>query len=140
MPERTADTEVNGIAGWLWEHMGEIKKGEREISYRELRRILPRFGYALEHPNNNAIELVKREIEVRGLFRKTEVVVEKRINSIPYPGDNRFVTLQVLKQVRRLCRLTADDGVDSLAFYDNEAVVDSFINQYRGVLNRLARR
>ena len=33
--------------------------------------------------------------------------------------------------VRKICQLTDDDGVASDAFYDQEAVVDAFINKYR---------
>jgi death-on-curing protein len=68
------------------------------------------------------------------------MVVEKRLSSIPYPGENPFVSISSLKHVRKLCHLTAEDGIDSAAFYDADTVIDSFINQYRGVLRKLARR
>jgi death-on-curing protein len=44
-----------------------------------------------------------------------------------------------IKALRRLCGLTEADGVDSSAFYDDEAIVDSFVNRYRTVLRRLAK-
>lgn len=34
---------------------------------------------------------------------------------------------------RRICNLTGEDGVDSGAFYISQAIVDAFINKYRGV-------
>lgn len=68
------------------------------------------------------------------------MIERKRIGSIAFPGETRLVGLSKIKQVRRMCQLTEADGVESSAFYGGADVVDVFINEYRTVLRRLARR
>ncbi len=137
---RAADDEVDAIADWIYKHMYRVERGERQITFRELKRILGGFGYNLENPNKNSIDVVKREVRLKGLIRKTEVIETKRITSIGYPRETEFVPIGTLKHIRRVCKLTEEDGIDSLAFYDEEAVIDAFINKHRTVLRRLARR
>jgi hypothetical protein len=49
------------------------------------------------------------------------------------------VGLALTKEIRRMCSLTEQDGVDSASFYAGADMVDAFVNQYRTVLRRLAR-
>jgi death-on-curing protein len=137
---RRSDEEVAAIANWIYKRIAKVERGERQITYRELRRVLGRFGYSLENPKGNSIDVIKHETRVKGVFRKEKIVVSKRINSISYPGDTRFVTVRDLKHARRICNLREEDGIDSLAFYDEDAVLDTFINEYRTILRRLAHR
>lgn len=137
---RSADEEVDAIGDWIYKHMYRVERGERQITFRDLKRILTGFGYALENPNKNSIDIVKKEVRLKGIIRKTEVTETKRITSIGYPRETEFVPIGTLKHVRRVCKLTEEDGVDSLAFYDDEAVIDAFINKHRTTLRRLARR
>src|SRR5262249_40406108 len=136
----SADEEVNAIARWIRDHEDRVERGERPITFRELRRILGTFRFALENPNNNSIDLVKIETEKGGFLRPTATTVRKRIGSIGFPGDTKIVPVRTIKYVRQQCRLREEDGVDSAAFYDDVEVVDAFINEYRNVLRRLARR
>ena len=99
-----------------------------------------KFGYTLENPKGNSIDIMKAETETKGFFRSTAREVRKRIGNIAYPGDNRTVPLRTMKYLRELCRLREEDGVDSGSFYDELEIVDTFINQYRTVLRKLARR
>src|SRR5260370_3088158 len=139
-PEKqTADEEVSRIADWIAERAWKIERGERRITYRDRRRLLKQFDYCLDDPDGNAIDIVKLESERKGIFR-TPTAVKKRINNIPYPGENKIVPLSVLKDVRRICRLREEDGVDSVSFYDQDAILDGFINESRTALPRLARR
>jgi hypothetical protein len=101
---------------------------------------LKSFAYSLQKPKGNSIEIVKFEESTKGLFRKQIVREAKHIGSVGYPGDNTVVSIKDIKKVRRICRLTAEDGVDSDAFYDELTIVDSFVNKYRAILRRLARR
>ena len=134
-----ADHEVAKIAEWLKERADRVKRGERQITYRELRRVLERFDYFLVHPKGNAIEIVKKVEERRGLFPRRTVSVNKHIDTIPWPGESRQMAVSDIKKVRNICRLREEDGVDSDAFYDDTAVIDTFVNRYRSVLRRLAR-
>lgn len=134
-----ADDEVQKIADWLRARADRVRRGERQITYRELRRILERFGFVLVHPKGNSIEIAKRVQERRGLFPRRIVEVEKHIDTIGWPGESRQMAISDIKKVRQICRLCEEDGVDSDAFYDDTAVIDAFVNRYRTVLRRLAR-
>jgi hypothetical protein len=137
---RSADDEVAAIASWVQKRVGRVTRGEKRITYGQLRRILEDFGYTLKNPRNNTIDIVKFEQVLEGLVRKHITIKEKRIGNISYPRDSAFVATKILKNVRRMCRLSEEDGVDSDAFYDQAVVIDAFINRYRTILRRLARQ
>jgi death-on-curing protein len=137
---RNADEEVHSITEWIRRRAARVRRGERQITYRELRRILGRFGYRLDNPHGNAIDVARLESREKGLFKKSLVTVRKHVGTIGFPGDNRFVPLKVLKQVRVMCKLCEEDGVDTESFYDEAALIDAFVNRYRTILRRLARR
>jgi len=126
-----SDREVLAIAAFLEPHVFAVKRGERDVTYRELRRLLRPYNYYLENPHANFIDVVGRQEEGS----------EKHIDTIAYPGNNRKVGVNVVKRVRERCHLREEDGVDSEVFYDldEEAVIDSFINKYRTTLRRLAK-
>lgn len=137
---RPADEEVAAIARWMDDRAERVVRGERELSYRDLRRVLGRFGFYLENPKGNYIDVVKYEEKQIGMFRKQLRRVPKRIGSIAYPGDHTSIGIREIKRVRQMCRLSEGDGYDSAAFYDRFAVIDEFVNRYRTLLRRLARR
>jgi death on curing protein len=132
------DEEVNAVAGWIKDNSRLIEKGERRITYRELRHILEHFNFILENPKGNAIDISKK-IETSDFFLRPKLV-PFRIGSIPYPGDKVIVSVKDMKYIRRLCGLTAESGCDSVSFYGEGGIVDSFIIQYRGILLRLANK
>jgi death on curing protein len=134
----TADEEVVAITKWLTSRVAPIKRGERHITYRELRRILEDFGFVLENLHDNAIDIVKYISVKKGLLRR-EVTERHRFCRIGWPGENREIGIGAIKKVRKACGLCEEDGVDSEAFYNQYAIVDSFVNRYRTVLRRLAR-
>lgn len=136
----SADEEVSAVANWLKDRASKINRGERQITYRELRRLLSCRGFQLLPSNGkgNSLDIVK-EVEEARLFRSPRLV-QKRIGAIGYRDEGTFVSLKDLKLVRKICRLTEEDGVDSDSFYDQEAIVDSFINKYRKTLRRLSKR
>jgi death-on-curing protein len=135
-----SDDEVNAIAQWIKKRSAPIKKGEKHnITYRELRRILSSFGYELEDHNKNMIRIVRYVIVKKGFFIKKEIKERKPIENIPWPGENRLVNINEIKRIRKICNLEEQDGVDSDSFYNYTSIVDSFINKYRKVLNRLAK-
>jgi death-on-curing protein len=137
---RNPDDEVKAISKWLGERANKLKRGERVVTYRELRRILRRFDYEMERPDGNTIEIAKYEKRPKTLLRWREELVRRHITTIPYPGDAKDVAVQRIKEIRRICRLREEDGIDSTAFYDQTVVIDTFINRYRTILRKLARR
>lgn len=134
-----ADEEVERTAKWLKDRSDRVRKGERNITYRHLRRILETFGFHLENPKNNSIEVLKTVEVEKGVIRRRKVHIKKHIGSIGWPGENHDVPIGTLKRVRRMCGLCEENGIDSEAFYNDADIVDSFVNKYRSVLRRLAR-
>lgn len=136
----SSDDQVKLVSEWLGKRAQRVVRGERQLTYRELRRLLENFGFYLENPDRNHIEIVRYEEERVGLIRKRIERVRKRIGSIGYPGDHQVVGTKEIKRIRQLCKLTEPNGIDSAAFYDRAAVIDEFVNKYRTLLRRLARR
>jgi death-on-curing protein len=133
-----ADIEVAAISDWIRQRTRKITRGERQITFRELRRILEGHGYSMKNPNKNHIDVVKKERRMKGIFNRREVIEEKPIGRIGYPGEGAFVSVQEMKIVRKMCELREEDGCDSTSFYDTYSLINSFVNRYRTVLRRLA--
>ncbi len=136
---RGADEEVQAIKDWLARRTEPIQRGERPLRFRQLRQILGRFEIELENPHGNMIDVVRLEPQKGGFFRRQAKLVKKRLGTIGYRNEGTEVSIKDVKAVRRMCQLREEDGVDSAAFYNDEAVVDSFLNRYRTVLRRLAK-
>ena len=134
----SSDEEVRAIKKWLEGRAERIRRGERQVTYRQLRSILEEHGYSLDNPKGNYIDIVKIEEVIKGLFKRRTEYRKMHIGKIGYPSAGEFVPLKELKHARRLCRLTEECGVDSDSFYEQVDIIDSFINKYRTVLRRLA--
>jgi death on curing protein len=139
-PQRRVDDEIEAFVYWLSRRVDKVVRGEKQIRYRQLRNILQRFEYFMENPHKNSIDIVKYEERMVGIIRKRKEREKIHVGTIGYPGDNIVMTLNSIKQVRRMCRLTESDGVDSDSFYNEAATVDAFINKYRTALRKLAKR
>jgi death-on-curing protein len=133
-----SDVEVEEMARWIRKRTRRIERGERVITFRELKGILTRFGYVLEDLRNNSVDLVRyrERSSWLGLKKHTERI---RIMRMAYPGDGQVVGKGLLRDLRERCGLTEADGVDSHTFYAKERPADYFVQHYRGVLRRLAR-
>ncbi|SRR6266545_3641703 len=134
-----ADHQVAELAKWLEARVERVTRGERPITYRQLRPLLKRHGYVLgQVKGGNSIEVCKEEAVRKGLRRERHVVL-KPISRIGYRNEGEEVSRKTMKQLRVMCRLTEAHGVDTDAFYDGAEVVDAYINRYRTVLRRLAK-
>lgn len=130
--------EVEAIAEWLRRRVKTLNRGERQITYKQLRRILSRFKYELDDPYGNAIKIY-RLVQEKPLFRPPRIV-KHHIATVGYPREDVVISIQNIKLIRKVCKLREEDGVDSDAFYGDGATVDTFINQHRKILQRLANR
>jgi death-on-curing protein len=139
MRRRNTDEEVEAIRKWLERRVSPLVRGERRITWRELRRILEIFGYYLADAHDNRIDIFRYETVESGLFLKKAKTIRKRVGTVGWPGDNRDIAISEIKSVRRLCRLREEDGVDSEVFYQNRGVIDAFVNRYRKLLRSLAK-
>jgi len=134
------DPEVKYIAQWLRRNTREIDDREYWITYRDLRRILARYGFVLENPHNNAIDIIKVEKRsgLSALFGRRET--HRRLGRIGYPGDTKQVAKGDIRKIRKLCGLTSKEGIDSQSFYYDVDDMTSLIASYQENLRRLANR
>jgi len=137
-PRRHQDEEIREIISWLAPRTKKVLRGEKPLTFRQLRRILARFKFEIDVKDGNAANIVQMVQGPPRLFRKP-VMEPKRIGAIGYCDEGTEVAIKDIKYVRKICGLTEENGVDSAAFYDESAVVDAFINTYRTLLRRLAR-
>jgi death-on-curing family protein len=141
--KKKADLEVAALNAWIVERAKKPRRGERQITYRELNRRLREFGYSLEDPaggKGNRRDVMRIETAKSVLPWRGERQVMKRIGTVGYHDEGSVVFVSEMKNIRELCNLREEDGVDSDAFYGSAAIVDAFVNKYRSVLRRLARR
>ncbi|MBU1189346.1 MAG: Fic family protein [Gammaproteobacteria bacterium] len=134
----TSDLEIDEIAKWLRGKARRMKKGEKVVTFRELRKILRNHDIHLENPKNNYIDVVKYIWERKRIFGSKERV-SRRVARIPYPREGMEVGKKVLRGVREACGLTEKDGYDTEMFYGGETDVSKFIAKYKKTLKRLAR-
>lgn len=130
----SADAEVEATANWIAAHARKIQRGERTITYRQLLDTIGRFeGIRVDDKGFQVHFLVRTKSRISGR------TVWKRRYTLPNPGDHRDVSVGKIKEIRSALNLTEKDGVDSVAFYDEQTSIDEFITQHRRVLRRLAR-
>lgn len=74
------------------------------------------------------------------MFRKREHTRAKRIGTSGYRDGGTIVAVHEVQNIRELCRFRAAGGIDRGACYDTEPIVNGFVNQHPGILNRRTRR
>jgi death on curing protein len=134
----TPDEEVKAIADWLDPRVASITRGEKSITYRELRQILATFSFTLTTRSNSKMDVCRTETR-RILLLKTGHR-RKTLMAIRWPGEGRTVPIKEVKHIRHTLKLCEEDGVPSDSFYTKGVRVDRFINEYRVVLRKLASR
>jgi death-on-curing protein len=141
---RSADRnerELRALAEWVRQNSRRLERGERRMTYHQLEQLLKQHGFVFGRPNGNYIEILKVvNVPRKGLFWGRGTTTEKlqHVGTIGYPGEKREIAVVGIKQVRKICRLTDEHGVDSAAFYDQETALDEIVNRYRRVLRSLA--
>jgi len=135
-----SDDEVLGVHEWLRDRAERIERGEKIITYRELRRILARFGFEIENAGQNSAEVVRYVKVKRGILRRREELARQKIATIGYRDEGTTVAKGEVKRIRQDCKLTEEDGCDSQSFYSTGERIGSFVLRYRRVLRRLGRR
>lgn len=134
------DEEVQSIFRWLRERAERIERGERVITYRQLRQALAQFNIEVAVVDANRAELARFEERMSGLpFLRKAQRVRVKLATVGYRDEGTDIPKSELKRIRELCGLTEQKGVDSRAFYSTGVVVDAFICRYRRVLQRLAK-
>lgn len=137
---RRQDAEVLFIADFLERKSRKVDRTTRSITFRELDQILRRFGYKLDSPSGNFIELirVKERRKIFGWGSKEKIDV--KVLQIGFPGWKKQVSVGDVRAIRKAAKLTPADGFDSQTFYQGADPVQSLIAEYHRPLERLAFR
>lgn len=136
----TDDPEIHFIADYLRRHSRQLDKRFYTITYRELDSRLRDFGFCLNNPHKNFIDVcrIKQSRSLLGFGKpKTEF---QKVAQIGFPGWKRQVGKGAIATVRKETRLVPEKGIDSDSFYRRTDPLYSLIAEYSGPLERLAYR
>ena len=136
-----SDAEVLYISHFLKKNTRKIDKRHYTITYRELKSILNRFGYDLQNPQRNYIDLVrvKERRKILGFFGEKESVGVK-LAKIGFPNWTSQVSKGTVKHIRKVTELTHDKGIDSQTFFKDADPISILISRHQEPLRHLADR
>lgn len=137
---KDSDPEVRMISKFLRDNTRRIDGKKYAVTFRELQKILNRYGYHLENPVDNRIDVIRYEKRKKGIIFTKNVEEKVRLGRIGFPRWTAQVLHQDIKAVRQMTNLTHKDGVDSGAFFHGLDDVQSLITTYNEPLMRLAYR
>lgn len=136
--KKLPDPEIECISWFLKKNTRPIDKTHHTITFRELDTILHGFGFRLENPSGNYIDITRRTFKRTGIFSKKEVW--ERVGKIGFPGWSREVNKGDIRKVRQMTKLTTADHVDSKVFFKGHEPLKSLVGIYEAPLLRLADR
>lgn len=140
LKRKKRDPEVRFIADYLKRKSRKLDSRYYTITYQELDRRLQDFGYRLQNPHRNYIDIVRVE-QRRKLFGfGTKEQVNVKVAQVGFPGWKCQVGQGAISTIRKETKLTADYGFDSQTFYQGADPVQSLIAEYAQPLQRLAYR
>ncbi len=132
------DPEVEFIAKYLRQNTRDVDKRQYVITFRDLEKILNRYGFEFENPRHNFIDLIK-VTEKRKVFGGSKID-RSRIGKVGYHSHSAQVLRGDLRHVRKITGLTHEEGVDSQSFYHGLSGLQSLIAEYQEPLRSLADR
>jgi death on curing protein len=132
------DNEVSEIARWIRRRTRRVERGERIVTFRELKGILEAFGFEFDNLHDNKIDLFR--IRARSLwFGIKKERRRERVLRMAYPGGGQVVGKGLLRDIREKCELDEGHGCDSKTFYGTQRPTDYFISRYRKTLGKLSK-
>lgn len=136
LPE-LADREVLEIAEWICRNCRTIRRDERLLKWKELKRLLANLGCDVGSPLPGNKIKIERDVEERvlGFKRRRRLRV-----TAGHRNDGSEVDIGQLNYIRRELHLDERHGYDSDYFYGRDPrEPDEFIAQYRTLLRRLGK-
>lgn len=110
------------------------------VTYRQLNKILRDRGYYMDDPSGGHINVYRNEPKGKGIFRRKSAPDKKRICQIGFRRWGAQVGRKNISTVRKACKLTDHDNVDSQTFFKGVVPMHSLIAEYSDALERLANR
>jgi len=130
------DAEVLFIAHFLRRNTRELDSSLRLITYRDLDKILRRYGYYLDDPGDNHIHVAETVTERHGLLLRQRTR-EKVVLRIGFPRWSAQVPKSVMSSVLDATGLTERNGYDSKTVFEGADPLDALLDEYYGLLKRL---
>lgn len=137
------DAEVLFLSHYLRQNTRKTDRNQYHVTYRELNKILSRYGVRLDNPHNNQIDVLRNEDRMvrQSLFGRSQIVTEPtRVCTLGFPGWTKVVGKGRLKHVREQLGLMPANGIDSQAFFKDVDDMQVLVEIYEGALRRLADR
>ncbi|MBF0624826.1 MAG: type II toxin-antitoxin system death-on-curing family toxin [Magnetococcales bacterium] len=122
------NAEISIIAEWLSNCARKRTKGDLPLTYRELKKILSSFGFSVDPPKGNFLDIHKEGQVV-------EKIIKQGIHGFR-PYHSHYIA-----RLRKRLGLTIAEGVDSDLFYGRavtEDVLSEFVQMRIEVVRRLA--
>jgi len=134
------DGEIRFLAQYFQKNTRPIDKKYYIITYSELNKKLGGFGFYLNNPHGNSIDIIRIEKQspLFGFGKKREK--HTSVGVIDFPGWTREVSRKEMRLLRAYTGLAAKDGFDSQVVYKEAPPLSSLINNYSGVLQELAKK
>ncbi|MDX1454047.1 MAG: type II toxin-antitoxin system death-on-curing family toxin [Gammaproteobacteria bacterium] len=136
---RSNDPEIIWIADFIRKNSRKRDNRYYTITYQELDQRLRDYGFCLDNPHKNFIDVCKIKSKRKFGFGPKDTSLQK-IAQIGFPGWKRQVGKGAISTVRREAKLTTEHGVDSESFFHGADPIYSLIDQYHAPLKRLAFR
>ena len=134
------DGEIRFLAQYFQKNTRPIDKRFYVITYYELNKLLDGFGYSLNNPQGNSIDIIRIEkrSSLFGLPLKRDRYT--KVGVIGFIGWTREVSNKEMRLLRESTGLTVKDGFDSQVAYKGDPPLSSLVNKYSGVLQYLAKK
>lgn len=135
---KAEDPDVAFLAGYLRRITRDVDTHNYAITFQQLDTTLGRFGFQLDNPHGNHIDIV-RFVEERRLFGRKKIV-RKFVCQVGFPGMKAQVGTAALRTIRRQTALTPEYGIDAQVFFKDADPLPGLVAQYDAPLRRLARK
>lgn len=138
--DEVADREVLCIAEWIRAGTRRVERGERPMKWWRLRQRLREFGCDSTPAGGvgNRLNITRQVASAqkrRWGFAKPATPL---FTQVAWAGDGTEADRDTIHKIRRDLCLDDEHDIDSATFY-RDAVIDSFIIDYRRILRRLAK-
>ncbi|WP_327291056.1 type II toxin-antitoxin system death-on-curing family toxin [Streptomyces sp. NBC_01198] len=121
------DTVVSEVSRWLRGRIRDSRAGYRPMKTGDFLNSLRKLGCEIGPPDKSSVRVVPPEGS------------DGHLAKVAYRGgDGRELSASYIRAIRKQLGLSLADGIDEATFFDLEPSVDRFVNEYRGVLDRLA--
>lgn len=125
------DPVIDFFANYIRKNSRDEDKRTYIITYRELNSKLQKYGFRMENPYRNHIDIVRINDDGSS---------GDRVLRTGFPGWTRQVAKGDMRRVMDVCGLNMGAGIDSAVFFHEEDPIYYFASDYRAQLASLAFR